>query len=717
MSVLSSMAKWLRDSGRRKGTAARKTARTRLALEGLEVRSLLSASTLFQQINLVSDQPGVALKLDPTLVNAWGISAAPTSGAFWVSSNGRGLSELYLGDVNGSAINQPFKVFIPGGSPTGQVFNINQPLMGTGNSTDFSVTDGTNTGASVFIFASKTGAITGWNPGVGTPMPTPFGPLSTTAEVGFQASDGAIYTGLAADDVGAAHFLCAADFHNGKIDVIDGQFHYAFAGQLRGADASPVTIPGLWGLQFGNGVSAGDANSLYFSAGPGRGTHGLFGSLSEATTVAVSQFTAADGSLGLRVVTTGQSDTVTITDDPMAHTTTVVADGRTEVFDHLFVHFDLQLQSQKDQLTFAVAGTEALVGRHLDLLANLGTGENHFTFNPVQADGEPADIFGHSDVSVNVAGHNGNDFVNLSFDDITESRLNVNVHGIGGSQTPGSSANVDSVTFGHAGEIAGIRNSSVDVIVGLGHGNANLQFNYGVDLGHFGEDKAPGDPTAFGPATMNVTISGSDRRRDVDNVTLFANGVVDTGSILNFTTNLGAGNNSFKGVFDANTFRIADGGGTVTGGVANFTVQAGSGNDSISFKSINQNHAIELSGLLGINVLGGSGKDNVRVDLGGVGFTDSAWETATNRAFRLRFEGGSGDDTVTVNLANSPTATFAYDVALFGGSGNNDITFIGTNPVGGTPTFGPAGSVFIDGNGGTVDAFGNFFLEVVNAGG
>jgi hypothetical protein len=348
------------------------------------------------------------------------------------------------------------------------------------------------------------------------------------------------------------------------------------------------------------------------------------------------------------------------------------------------------------------------------VLANLGTGENHFTFNPVQADGEPADIFGHSDVSVSVAGHNGNDFVNLNFDDITESRLNVNVHGIGGSQTPGSPANVDSITFGHAGEIAGIRNSSVDVNVGLGKGDINLAFNYGIDLGDFTD--VPG-PAGFGPATMNVTITGSSRRRDVDNVTLFANGVVDTGSILNFTTNLGAGNNSFKGVFDASTFRIADGGGTVTGGVANFTVQAGSGNDSISFKSINQNHAIELSGLLGINVLGGSGKDNVRVDFGGAGFTDSAWETATNRSFRLRFEGGSGDDTVAVNLANSPMATFAYDVALFGGSGNNDITFIGTNPVGGTPTFGPAGSVFIDGNGGTVDVFGNFAAEVVNAGG
>src|SRR5262249_34293805 len=120
---------------------------------------------------------------------------------------------------------QPFKVMIPGGRPTGQVFNINQPIMGTGNSADFSVTDGTQTGASVFIFASLTGAITGWNPGVGAPIQTPFGMLSGVAEVGFQAAAGAVYTGLAIGDVGTAHFLYAADFHNGKIDVLDGQFH------------------------------------------------------------------------------------------------------------------------------------------------------------------------------------------------------------------------------------------------------------------------------------------------------------------------------------------------------------------------------------------------------------------------------------------------------------------------------------------------------------
>jgi hypothetical protein len=430
--------------------------------------------------------------------------------------------------------------------------------------------------------------------------------------------------------------------------------------------------------------------------------------------VAVSQFTSADGTLGLRVVTSGQDDTVTITDDQKAGTTTVVADGHKEMFDHVFTHFDLQLHSKKDQLTCLEAGADVtgnvLIGRRLDMRVDLGTGENHFTFNPLQANSMPADVFPKSDVNLNVVGHNGNDFVNISFDDIAESRVNVNVQGIGGGKVPDAPGTVrDSITFGHPGGLAGVRGSSVDVNVSLGKGDINFLFNDHVDLGHLPE--VPG-PAGFGPSTMNVTINGSARHQDVDNVTLLMNGVVNAGSTLNFNTNLGGGNNSFNGVFDTNTFKIDD------GGAAHFNVQAGTGNDAISFASIHQDQAIELGGLLDINILGGSGKDSIRTDFGGAGFTDDASAVAggvKNRQFRMRIDGGTGNDLVKVRLANSPTSTFDYDVAIMGGSGKNDITFTGTDPVGGAPTFGPSGSVFIDGGLGDVDVFGDFPVEVVNA--
>lgn len=48
---------------------------------------------------------------------------------------------------------------------------------------------------------------------------------------------------------------------------------------LRLASGNYVRIPGLWGLQFGNGASLGDSNALYFAAGPGEEVQGVFGAI------------------------------------------------------------------------------------------------------------------------------------------------------------------------------------------------------------------------------------------------------------------------------------------------------------------------------------------------------------------------------------------------------------------------------------------------------
>jgi hypothetical protein len=428
--------------------------------------------------------------------------------------------------------------------------------------------------------------------------------------------------------------------------------------------------------------------------------------------VTVTQFIDPSGAAGLRVVENGSNDTVTITDDSTAGTTTVVADGMSQTFTKQFADFDLRLMGQKDSLEFDVTG--AYSARRVSVLADLGKGENHFTFNP----GRTA-ITNHSDLSLDVVGHNGNDFVSLSFGDILESRVNVNEQGIGGSKARVTPPDIrDSITFGIAR--SGIRNSSIDVNVSLGTGNTNFQFNYGSDLGHIGEPFVASD---FGPSTMNVSITASGRSQDVDNITLFANGEINTGSTLNWDTKLGAGNNTFKAIFDANLWQVDDDGGFFIsgphlGGAGHFNVEAGSGKDAIDIHSINQDHTIELSGLFDFNITGGSGKDAITVDFGGAGgFTDDdPFELrATNRAFRLRITGGTGTDTIDVNLSNAPTATFTYDIAIVGGSAHNDITFVGVNN-GGTPNFGPAGAVSIDGGGGTTDTevFGNFSVQTMN---
>jgi len=60
--------------------------------------------------------------------------------------------------------------------------------------------------------------------------------------------------------------------------------HGNFKGVLTTTSGRPFSVNNLWALTFGNGVSGGVANTLYFTAGPGQ-TDGLFGSLQAVPTV------------------------------------------------------------------------------------------------------------------------------------------------------------------------------------------------------------------------------------------------------------------------------------------------------------------------------------------------------------------------------------------------------------------------------------------------
>ena len=164
-----------------------------------------SGGNAYHRTNLVSDQPGVAQVTDPNLVNAWGMAAGPTT-PVWVADNGTGKATIYAGDVNGSPLTiVPLVVDIPGGAPTGQVFN---PTDG------FVVRQGGTSGPARFIFASEVGEITAWKPGV---------PLPTKAVVVARVR-GAVYKGLAIASNARGTFLYAANFHAGRIDVFNSRF-------------------------------------------------------------------------------------------------------------------------------------------------------------------------------------------------------------------------------------------------------------------------------------------------------------------------------------------------------------------------------------------------------------------------------------------------------------------------------------------------------------
>jgi len=208
----------------------------------------------FRQENLVSDEPGVATLTDPNLVNPWGMSHGPNS-PVWVSDNGADVTTLYRGAVSGAPVSQvPLVVSIPGGAPTGQVFN---------DTTAFTV-PGTDKPA-LFIFIGEDGDLSAWNQSVS--------PLTSAVPVGH--TEGAIYKGLALVHSPSGPHLLAANFRDNRIDVFDGQFTPLPAtGRFRDSSLpvgyAPFNVAEIGGRVFVT-YALQDADAEDDVAGPGHG--------------------------------------------------------------------------------------------------------------------------------------------------------------------------------------------------------------------------------------------------------------------------------------------------------------------------------------------------------------------------------------------------------------------------------------------------------------
>ncbi len=87
----------------------------------------------------------------------------------------------------------------------------------------------------------------------------------------------------APSDFGAvSNTLLVANFGSGTIAAFDPETS-SFVDVMRNKNGKPIKIDKIWGLLFGNGESLGDANSLYFTAGPNDEKNGLFGKLRNFT--------------------------------------------------------------------------------------------------------------------------------------------------------------------------------------------------------------------------------------------------------------------------------------------------------------------------------------------------------------------------------------------------------------------------------------------------
>lgn len=156
-----------------------------------------SRATRFDQINLVSDVAGQAVLTDPKLVNAWGIAMGKT---VWVSSTRADVATVYSGGLT-TIKKERTEVRIPGGAPTGQVFNDTGAFLIKGR-------------PATFIFASPSGAITAWNAEV-----------DPDDAIIAQFRRDADYKGLALMKTNRGPFLLAADFAHGQVHVYDGDWN------------------------------------------------------------------------------------------------------------------------------------------------------------------------------------------------------------------------------------------------------------------------------------------------------------------------------------------------------------------------------------------------------------------------------------------------------------------------------------------------------------
>jgi uncharacterized protein (TIGR03118 family) len=172
----------------------------------------------FTQTNLVADSsntPGVTPQtiIDPNLINPWGVAEGP-AGPFWVSDNGTGVTTIYDGAGMPAG---PKLVTVAAldtedhSNPTGQVFNGGGGFDITG----VDINGNATTASSLFIFATESGTISGWNPSVD--------PTSSVPAVD-NSDKGAVYKGLAIGTNDDGTFLFAANFHNGTVDVFDQNF-------------------------------------------------------------------------------------------------------------------------------------------------------------------------------------------------------------------------------------------------------------------------------------------------------------------------------------------------------------------------------------------------------------------------------------------------------------------------------------------------------------
>jgi uncharacterized protein (TIGR03118 family) len=172
----------------------------------------------FKQTNLIANKTGFGAKLvDKNLTNAWGLAAGPGV-PLWVSDNNSGKATVYSGGMNGGAVSLDLTVPVPGGNPTGQVFNSDSsafPVGGKNGAPANFIVDTDSVGAH-----QSPGEIAAWDGGASFVVED-----SARGGAGGKIPAHAVFKGLAiAFGPKAGPELFAADVANARVDVFNRDF-------------------------------------------------------------------------------------------------------------------------------------------------------------------------------------------------------------------------------------------------------------------------------------------------------------------------------------------------------------------------------------------------------------------------------------------------------------------------------------------------------------
>ncbi len=208
----------------------------------------------FNQYNLVADFAAPGARLDPFLKNAWGVAVTPT-GRFWISATETGVSTIY--DSAGNEVLSPVTIptvgNVPGGSPTGAVFNF---------TTVFKLPDAN---ISRFIFAGEDGIISAWGPSSG----------ATAVVTSDQSAQESVYKGLEIGESGGNFYLYATNFKQSRVDVFDQNYNlvtgFPFTDPNIPSDYGPFNIKNINGMLYVTYAKHLAPDNEDDEAGPGNG--------------------------------------------------------------------------------------------------------------------------------------------------------------------------------------------------------------------------------------------------------------------------------------------------------------------------------------------------------------------------------------------------------------------------------------------------------------